>query len=79
MQILNRSHAALTLLRASSRRRAPVPRWTGIASAAAGAMAAAFAGLAVTFVLLPPALVTFAYALIAAVIEELSYLLGGEE
>ena len=29
--------------------------------------------------LLPPALVTFAYALIAAVIEELSYLLGGEE
>lgn len=29
--------------------------------------------------LLPPALVTCAYALIAAVIEELSYLLGGEE
>jgi len=57
MQILNRSHAALTLLRASSRRRAPVPRWTGIASAAAGAMAAAFAGFAVTIVLLPPALV----------------------
>ncbi len=29
--------------------------------------------------LLPPALVTFAYALVAAVIEELAYLAGAEE
>lgn len=57
MQILNRSHAALTLLRASSRRRAPAPRWTGIAAAAAGALAATLAGFAATTVLLPPALV----------------------
>ena len=29
--------------------------------------------------LLPPALVTFAYALVAAIIEELVYLLGGDD
>jgi hypothetical protein len=56
MQILNRSHAALTLLRAS-RHRAPVPRWAGIAAASAGALAAGLAGFAAALVLLPPALV----------------------
>ena len=29
--------------------------------------------------LLPPALVTFTYALVVAIIEELAYLLGGDE
>lgn len=29
--------------------------------------------------LLPPALVTFAYALVSAIIEELAWLLGGDE
>ena len=29
--------------------------------------------------LLPPALLTFAYALVAAIIEELAYLLGGDD
>lgn len=29
--------------------------------------------------LLPPALVTFAYALVAAVVEEIAYLLGAED
>ena len=29
--------------------------------------------------LLPPALVTLAYALVAAIVEEIAYLLGGDE
>jgi hypothetical protein len=29
--------------------------------------------------LLPPALITFTYALVAAIVEELAYLLGGDE
>ena len=29
--------------------------------------------------LLPPALLTFTYALVAAIVEELAYLMGGEE